>query len=78
MSLVQYLEDCWRDNDEGDFPKMCILCVCIIINKRVLNLFVFGSCFRTLAVILCQNFFHNNKADIKTDDISIQKFLIQS
>ena len=57
VSLVQYLEDCWRDNDEGDFPKMCILCVCIIINKRVLNLFVFGSCFRTLAVILFQNFF---------------------
>ena len=41
-------------------PKMCILCVCVKINKRSLNLFVFGSCFRTLAVILFQIylFFH--------------------
>ena len=36
--------------DKGNFPqKICILCVCVKINVS-LNLFVFGSRFRTLAV----------------------------
>ena len=36
---------------KGISPKMCILWV-----RVLLNLFVFGSCFRTLAVILFQIF----------------------
>jgi len=41
------------------FPRKCAYCVSVL-NKRSLNLFVFGSCFRTLAVILFQIylFFH--------------------
>ena len=37
---------------------MCILCVHVKINKRSIKLLcVFGSCFRTLVVILFQIFF---------------------
>ena len=39
---------------KGISPKICIPCVRVKINKRCLNLFVFGSSFRTLAVILFQ------------------------
>ena len=35
---------------------MCIVCVRVRINRVRLNLFVLGSCFRTLAVILFQIF----------------------
>ena len=50
-------------------PKICILCFSVKLNKRsfepfLLLLFVFGSCFRTLAVILFQifacKFFYTN------------------
>ena len=37
---------------------MWILCIRVEINKRSFELFVFGSCFRTLAVILFQIFVH--------------------
>ena len=41
-------------------PKICILCVRVKISVR-LNLLVFGSCFRTLAVILFQISFLNDQ-----------------
>jgi len=63
LQLVRCLEDwqqvsfCGLIVDKGDFhPKMCILCVCVKINKVCVILFVFGSCFRMLAVILSQIF----------------------
>ena len=38
---------------KGITPKICRLCVCVLINKRAFEPFIsFGSCFRTLAVIL--------------------------
>ena len=40
---------------KGISLKMCIVCVRVKISVR-LNLFVFGSCFRLLAVILFQIF----------------------
>ena len=40
---------------KGISPKICILCVRVILKISVFwNVFVFGFCFRTLAVILFQ------------------------
>ena len=36
--------------------QICKLCVCVITNKRSFEPFVFGTCFRTLAVILVSDF----------------------
>ena len=43
---------------KGTSQKSCRLCVCVIIKKAFFwTLYVFGSCFRTLAVILVSDFF---------------------
>ena len=49
--VVLYLE-------KRDYPEISRLRVCVIINKRSFELlYVFGSCFGTLAVILVSGFF---------------------
>ena len=42
--------------DKGNIPKICMLCIVLINTALCWTFHVFGSCFRTLAVIL---FFHN-------------------
>ena len=36
-------------------PRICRLCVCVLINKPSFEHFVFRCCFRTLAVILASD-----------------------
>ena len=50
-------------------PTICILCVRVKISVR-LNLLVFGSCFRTLAVILFQISFLNDQGLRAEEDSS--------
>ena len=59
---------------KGISLKMCILCVHVKINKRSFEPFcVFGSCFRTLAVILFQILYFISKTTKHTSNISLKK-----
>ena len=42
--------------EEGDFPENLRHVVCVIINKRSFESFVFGSYFKTLAILLVSDF----------------------
>ena len=50
---------------KGIIVKICTLCF-VLINSIVLNLYVFGSCFRTLAVILVSHFFLGHEIESVT------------
>ena len=52
-------------------PKICILCVRVKISVR-LNFLVFGSFFRTLAVILFQISFLNDQGLRAEEDSSVK------